>query len=182
MQKEIPVVQEYHGSAKNSQHCASHQSDRSAFDTVGETGRQKRSDCGQGNAYQHDIPLFQDDGGMDEDMGNGCDQSGECHDECAGSNGCLKLHAKKRGEHHQHHHAAAGSDKPCSKTNRQTEKQGYQYTFPVKLLPFWRSVFTAGIGFDEKTDADAERQKQREAAKHDIAGQIGRIAADGAHA
>ena len=118
---------------------------------------------------------------MDQDVADGGDQRRKGHDEGTCSHRRFQLHAQERGEHHQHHHAAACAHKARAKADGQAEKQGDRNAFPVQLRSLGRLILPAGIRADQKPDADAEGQKQREAAQHHVPDDEGHIASHRAH-
>ena len=109
------------------------------------------------------------------------DQRGEGHDQRAGANGALALHAQEGGEDYQHHHAAAAAHKPGAKTDGQPEEEGNGNTLPVKLGAFLHGLVLLGIRLEQETNANAHAQEKGEGAQHHMACVPGGDAAGNAH-
>ena len=118
---------------------------------------------------------------MDEDMADRGDQRRKSHDKGTGTDGCLEFHSQEDRENHQHHHSSAGTDKTRSEADRQAEEKRDRDLERRQLPSFYRSLFTGCIRTDQKTDPDAEGQKQRKSSQHDIPGEPGGVGTDCAH-
>ena len=174
----IQMIDGNHREAEDEEDGTRHVAHGLSLDLIGESRADQGKQRGQHDRDQEEIPAFQDDGRLDEDMADRGDEGREGHDEGGGANRGLAVIAQHGGKHDQHHHTSARTEEAGAKTDGQSKEQGDRDLLEGQLdLPVLFGAFL-GVGLDQKTDADGYAQKERKAAEH---GLVGEVSGDRAH-
>ena len=125
--------------------------------------------------------MRRDDAGCDEKMADGCDESRECHYECACSDCAPEVHAEKEREDDEHHHPSSRTHEARTEAYGEAEEERYGNILCAHSRFPGSGVLLLGIRLNEESDSYTEGEKEREGTEDDTSGPVCDKGAENAH-